>query len=101
MEWTQQEMNELYVKMQKKSATDEEFRKKLLENPNKALEELSGKPLPEGCKFKIIENDPNYTATFVLPDLLSEELSDNDLESAAGGFSFLLILSICGAAFGI
>ncbi len=101
MEWTQQEMNELYAKMQKKSTTDEEFRKKLLADPNKALEELSGKPLPEGCKIKVIENDPDYTATFVLPDLLSEELSDNDLESAAGGISFLLIVSVCGGAIGL
>ena len=36
----------------------------------------------------MIENDPAYTATMVLPDLVGRELTNEEAEAAAGGFSF-------------
>jgi hypothetical protein len=51
-----------------------------------------------GMKIKVIEQDPAYTATFVLPDLASEEVDMEELDKAAGGISFALVLTICGAA---
>lgn len=98
MSWSQNEMELLYKEMQKKAMTDEKFRKELLKDPNGALEKLAGKKLPEGCNIKVIENDPAYTATFVLPDLISEELTPDEMDGAAGGISVLLIVSACGAA---
>ena len=85
MEWTREEMEALYVKMQKKAMTDQAFRKEILEDANRALEKLAGKELPKGVKVKVIEQDPAYTATFVLPDLAPEEMDVEELEKAAGG----------------
>ena len=98
MSWTQNEMEALYREMQKKAMVDEEFRKELLADTNAALEKLAGKKLPEGCNIKVIENDPSYTATFVLPDLISEEMTADEMDGAAGGISVLLIVSACAAA---
>lgn len=100
MEWTKEAVEQLYVEAQKKAATDEGFRKEILADANAALEKLSGKKLPEGMKIKVVENDPAYTATFVLPDLLSEEVDMEELDKAAGGISGLLIVSACAAAIG-
>ena len=100
MSWTQRELEELYKEMQKKAMVDEGFRKELLENADAALEKLAGKKLPEGCKIKVIENDPSYTATFVLPDLISEELTPDEMDSAAGA-GILVIVSACAVAIGV
>ena len=32
-----------------------------------------------------MENDPAYAATFVLPPMVSDELSGDDLDAVAGG----------------
>lgn len=99
MEWTQEKLKELYVSIQKKAMTDEEYRKELLEDPDAVIEKEMGAKLPEGMKFHVIESDPAYSATFVLPDMISEELEDEDLDQVAGGFmSVILIVSACAAA---
>lgn len=98
MKWTQDKLNELYFMIQKRAATDEEYRNELLADPNAVIEKEMGVPLPEGMKFKVVENDPAYNATFVLPELLSEEIEDDDLESVAGGVSFVVLISACAAA---
>lgn len=98
MSWTQNELEALYKEMQKKAMVDEKFREELLKDSNGTLEKLAGKKLPEGCNIKVIENDPAYTATFVLPDLISEELTEDEMDGASGGISVLLIVSACGAA---
>ena len=100
--WTQQELEELMAKMTKKAMTDAEFRKEVLADANKALEKLAGKPLPEGSSLKCIERDPNYSSTFVLPDLIDEErLDDEALTSVAGGISVAAIVSFCAIAGGV
>jgi hypothetical protein len=97
MAWTQEEMNEVYAKVMQKATTDEEFRKELLESPKTAIEKLTGEALPDDYKIKVLENDPNYTATFVLPDLRNE-LDIDDLENVAGGFAdcYADIDNLCG-----
>ncbi len=100
-EWTQKEIEDLLAEMTRKSMTDMEFRKEVLEDANAALEKLAGRPLPNGVKLKCIEKDPNYQSTFVLPDLLDEEkLDDESLANVAGGISVAAIISICAAAAG-
>jgi len=101
MEWTQENLNELYWKVQKQALTDEEFRKDLLSDPNAVLEKEIGEKLPEGFQIQVIESDPAYTATFVLPDLMGEELEDGELDQVAGGFSFILVASACAAAISV
>lgn len=103
--WTNRELEEVYQEVQKRSMTDREFREKLLKDANKAIEEMIGEPLPEGCRLKAIEQDPNYSATFVLPDFVSNELSPEELNKYAGGedepivgFSIVLIITVCLAA---
>lgn len=101
MEWTKEEVEKLYADAMKKSMVDEDFRKELLEDANSALEKLSGKKLPEGTKIRVVENDPNYTATFLLPDMLSEDVDMEDLEKAAGGISLAAGVTACAAAVGV
>ena len=86
MEWTREKLEALYVEVQKKAMTDEAFRKELLADSTKAIEAFAGEKLPEGFKLKVIENDPAYTATMVLPDLVGQELSNDEVETAAGGY---------------
>jgi hypothetical protein len=95
MSWSQEKMNELYAKVMQKATTDEEFRKELLENPKTAIEKLTGETLPDDYKIKVLENDPNYTATFVLPDLRND-LDVDELENVAGGACYGDGSNICG-----
>ena len=102
MAWTQEKINEIYGLIQKKAVTDEEFREKLLANTSEAIEKVAGEKLPEGFQVKVVERDPAYAATFVLPDLMSDELDTEELEAVSGGVvSFALIISACAAAVSI
>ena len=85
MAWTKEQINEIYVEVQRNAMTDEEFRNELLENPAKAIEKIAGIPLPDDYKIKVIENDPAYAATFVLPPMVSDELDEDALDAVAGG----------------
>lgn len=98
MEWTLEKLNELYLKVQKQAIVDEEYRKALLEDPNGVIEKEIGEKLPEGFKINVVESDPAYAATFVLPDLLGDELQDDDLDQVAGGWSGVIAVSACAAA---
>jgi hypothetical protein len=99
--WTKEEMEELLTKMNKLAMTDVEFRKELLADSNAALEKLAGKALPEGFNIKVIERDPDYQTTLVLPDLIDEECLDEEaLDKVAGGISGILVLMICAVAVG-
>ncbi len=101
-EWTQQEIEKLMAEMTKKSMTDPEFRREVLEDANAALEKLAGRALPDGVSLKCIEKDPNYQNTFVLPDLLDEEkLDDESLSQVAGGIGVIGTVSVCGMAIGV
>ena len=85
MAWSQEKINEIYVEVQKMAVTDEEFRKELLDDPASVIERVAGEKLPEGFRVNVIENDPAYAATFVLPPMASDELDESDLDAVAGG----------------
>jgi hypothetical protein len=95
MAWTQEKINEIYVKVQQLATTDEEFRAELLKDSSAAIAKVAGEELPADFKVKVVENDPQYAATFVLPPMAGEELADDELDSVAGGFC--LIDGTCGA----
>ncbi len=97
-EWSKEKLEKLYVQVQQKCATDREFREEILKDANAAIEKLTGEKIPEGFSLKAIEQDPNYSATFIIPDLISEELTEGDLKEMAGGLSGLAIVTACGAA---
>ena len=88
MNWTQNEINETYQRIQAIAATDNKFREVLLSNPQKAIEELTGKTLPDGYTIKVIESDPAFSATFVLPLSRTGEITDDDLDNIAGGLGY-------------
>ncbi len=94
MFWTQEKINEIYMKVQRAAVTDEEFRTELLKDSSAAIEKLAGEELPKDFKVKVIENDPQYAATFVLPPMVSDELNDEELDQVAGGTCFV---DGCGA----
>ncbi|MCK9224623.1 MAG: NHLP leader peptide family RiPP precursor [Candidatus Muirbacterium halophilum] len=85
MNWTEKEVKATIEKIQVKASTDKKFREKVLSNPEQAIKEISGKDIPEGFKIKIIENAKGIDQTFVLPDFIGEELTDQDLDNVAGG----------------
>jgi hypothetical protein len=85
MSWTQDEVENAFVELKKKATTDEDFRKLILTDPKSAIKQVTGKDVPEGFKIKVIESDPAYHMTFVLPRMLSTDLSDEELDRVAGG----------------
>jgi hypothetical protein len=68
-----------------KAAGDAAFRSRLLAAPHEVLASL-GIRLPEGLTVRFVQ-DTAGTRHFVLPQLPGNELSDEDLEKAAGGFN--------------
>ena len=85
MKWTQEKIDEIYLRARDLAARDTEFRAELLKDPVVAIEALLGEALPKNYSIKLVESDPNYTATFVLPPLSSGEISDDALDGVAGG----------------
>jgi len=71
-----------------RSLEDEDFRRRLLEDPRAAVEEELGTRLPEGVQVQAVEETAD-TIYLVLPSASpvegGEELSDQDLEAVAGG----------------
>jgi hypothetical protein len=85
-QWTLNEAQEIMEKASKRAATDPKFRSKLLSDPNAAVQEFAGKPIPPNIKVRALERQ-GYDVTLLLPDPVSKEgeLSDVELEQVAGG----------------
>lgn len=85
MSLTNKEAKKIIDQVMDRASYDEEFRKLALEDPKKAIKEISTDvEIPEGYTVSFIEGDPDADRTFVLPPLKSE-LSDEDLDQVAGG----------------
>ena len=80
-----QEAQERWNAMLAHSATDYEFRRKLITNPRVAVSEFTGRKVPESFNVTFVENDAD--ATIVLPDPIDPEaeLSEHELTTVAGG----------------
>lgn len=88
MNWTIEDMNKALEEVYQKAKVNQEFQTLCLKNPIKAVEEISGKTVPQGIKIHFVENIVAHI-TQVFPNNISpssEELSESDLEqvSAAG-----------------
>lgn len=83
-----------YAEMQKKAAEDETFRKAMLANPNKAISEFIGQEIPADFRINVVEFDPSYQFTFLMPP--TNELTDEELDTMAAGACWWNI-DVCGA----
>lgn len=72
-----------------RSATDPEFRRRLLERPNDAIRTEFGVRVIDDFRVRFIEKPRELDALVVLPELravaLDGELSEHDLEQVVGG----------------
>jgi hypothetical protein len=84
-----------------KSLEDQSFRQSLLEDPRPAIEQELGTRLPESVKVKVVE-ETAQNIYLVLPIRSAEvdELSDEELESVAGGWDIKHTSGLCGTAQG-
>lgn len=79
-----------------RSATDFDFRQKLLTDPRAAIAEFSGKDIsevPETINLAFVENTAD--ATIVLPDPIDPEveLSMDELDAVAGGELLTMVIA--------
>lgn len=79
---TREEILKLSNEALTKAVEDPEFKKKLLSDGNEAVKELTGKDLP--IKY-IVHDADEKNLVFVLPDVNSGELNENDLLGVSGG----------------
>ena len=82
-EWTREKWEETLKALYQRAATDEAFRKLCLEDAAAAIKEISGLDLPEGAKVRFVEKLEEQVLVLPTGD---EDLSDDDLEVAAGGY---------------
>lgn len=72
-----------------RAATDGDFRRRLMSDPNSAIAEVTGRPIPSSVKLQVLERSPGYDAAILLPEFVDAdaELSAEELETVAGGAS--------------
>jgi hypothetical protein len=95
---TRGEIQDLLTKFSK---SNPKYREALMKNPKMVLEGQMGGKLPEGVSVKAVEESPS-TIYVVVPYVPSAgaELSDNELESVAGGKAIGNVLGGIGGAIG-
>jgi hypothetical protein len=70
-----------------RSVADMRFRRALLVEPKRAIQEAFGIQIPPDFRIRFVEKGPDVDAMVVLPDAedADAELSDEELEYVAGG----------------
>jgi hypothetical protein len=85
--WRKSELQQTLSEVARRCTVDLEFRSLALRDAAAAIAKVNPKPLPDGVQFKFVDNT-GCQKTVVLPDPLgkdSDELSEESLESVAGG----------------
>jgi Trm5-related predicted tRNA methylase len=83
--WTQQEIEKTINEVKTKASLDENFRSLCLSNINEAVKLVAGKEIPSEFKIEVLESNPEFDQTIILPPLASTELSDEELNRLSGG----------------
>ena len=77
--------NPLYKTIVTKAYEDADFKTQLMQNPKKAIALLTGESLPDDLDICVHENSPTLMHLVVYLDSASEELSEQELKTVAGG----------------
>ena len=92
MSWSVERANEVFELFKQQAVNDAAFRALALENPARAVNELSGMDLPENVRLSVTENAQGellLATYFSKPAALGEtELSEEELLNVTGGISF-------------
>ncbi len=93
--WSREEANRTVDEIKRRTLIDPEFRALALSHPTAAIARVNPRPLPVGLTIRFIEStarsdspqDCPSQLTIVLPPPVAnaDELSDAELEQAAGG----------------
>lgn len=84
-DWTEEEIMKAVEKVCASASEDATFHAKAIADPNAAIKDVTGKDVPAGKKIRFVALEGADLA-FVIPDPVKDaELSDEDLESVAGG----------------
>ncbi len=78
---------ELKARILRKAEEDGEFRSRLIADPKAAISAETGTTIPDGFDI-VVHEDSATTAHLVLPP--SGELSEAEMESAAGGMGIIV-----------
>jgi hypothetical protein len=87
-----EEFQKAYGKVVAKAWGDDDFKEKLLADPMMVLKE-NGVVIPEDVELRVVENTEEVVH-LILPPEPAEQLSEEELESVAGGLSECLA-TIC------
>jgi hypothetical protein len=99
--WSEAEATRTVDEVKRRSLVDPMFRALALSNPSAAMAKVNPKPLPEKVQIRFVERGADRdlsqfhqtggAITVILPDLIAEaeELSDAELEKAAGGITII------------
>jgi hypothetical protein len=68
-----------------RSATDYDYRQRLLANPSAAISEVTGVPVPADTKIVFLENKADATLVLPAPVAGTNEISEAELEVVNGG----------------
>lgn len=88
-------MNKLDIQAEvvKRAMKDETFRNELLKDPKGTINKTFDLNLPDNIEVKAIEEDESTMTLFVPP--YRGELSEDDLDSVAGGLCFMKRGHVC------
>jgi hypothetical protein len=89
---TAEEFQKKWSKVIAKAWIDEDFKQKLLKNPQMALKE-AGLSIP-GMTFEVHENSEKKTH-LILPQKPTKELSEEQLKVVSGGETYSVTLYCC------
>jgi hypothetical protein len=81
---TEMSRQELERRMVARAGTDDDFRARLIADPRAAIAEELGAEVDEAFEFEVLEPSPEKIYLVLPPK--AETLSDEELESVAGGF---------------